>query len=469
MKSYKLLIILSFTLFFQLSTKAIGLQIIDSFDDVTYSEFKIGYEKFLRLNNPQNKTKNSDWLDFSFQYQSKRNFLRSKVDADFRFYINNTKATPSLREMYLQINSTDNSQFTLGRVKLDWHPNESYWQLNHFQNTQGFRLMDTNLEGLTGFHYAIKDGALKLETFLSYFYIPAINPSVDIKDGAVSSNVDWYKLPPKRTIISGSEVDIFYTLNTPEYRDIIFQKSLGLRLSTDWKNEERTFSFASSFFAIYKPERNLRVNAEAYYDPNIDKVAVNANPIVNHHMILGGDLRFHWDDTDFITGLAYVDPSAKLGADFDSLSVSLDSNGNSNRNILETDFFKVEPKYLRETYAHMRLNHKLEHLTLSFNGIYYFSKHPKGSDDFYSETVKWVRAAGVGGLYHINEWSQFGFSLRYDFKRKDNLLNAQYILTPWRSSIFTFGAELIKSPETNSYWSAYRTNDTLYFNAGYTF
>ena len=329
--------------------------------------------------------------------------------------------------------------------------------------------MDTTLEGLTGFHYAMKDGGFKLETFLSYFYIPSLNPSVDIQGGQVSSNVDWYKLPPKRTIISGNEVDIFYSLNMPEYRDIIFQKTLGMRLSYDWKNEEDTFGMQSSFYGVYKPERNLRVNAEAYYDPNIDKVAVNANPIVNHHVILATDLRLFWEKTDLVTGLTYVDPTAKLGADFDSLSVSLDSNGSNVRNALETDFFKVEPKYVRETYAHMRLNHRYQNLTLSLNGIYYFSKHPKGSDDFYSETVKWVRAAGLGGLYHINEWSQLGFSLRYDFKRKDNLLNAQYIITPWRSSIFTFGAELIKSPEANSYWSAYRTNDTFYFNAGYTF
>ncbi|MBC98647.1 MAG: hypothetical protein CME63_12930 [Halobacteriovoraceae bacterium] len=467
MKSYKLLNILCFYILTCLSANAVGLQIIDSTDDITYTELKVGYEKFLRLNNPQNKTKNSDWLDFSFQYESKRSFVRSKVDADLRFYINNTSFSPSLSEMYLQYKSTDESRYTFGRIRLDWHPNEAYWQLNHFQNTQGFRLMDTNLEGITGFHYAHKDSVFRLEFFLSYLYIPALNPSVDVENGNVSSNVDWYKQPPKRTIITGSEVDIFYSLDVPEYRDVLFQKSLGLKITPYWGN--RQSGGEASFFAIYKPERNLRVNAEAYYDPDINKVAVNANPIVNHHVILGYDLRLHWGQSEMTTGLVYVDPTAKLGKDFESLSVSLDEGNENNRNVLSTEFFKVEPKYMRETYAHLRYNHQWEDLTLSLNGIYYFSKHPKGSDDFYSETVKWVRAAGIGGLYQMNEWSQLGFSLRYDFKRKDNLLNAQYILTPWRSSIFTFGAELIKSPKANSYWSAYRTNDTFYFNAGYTF
>ncbi len=467
MRSYKLLNILCFYLVLSQAIHAVGLQLLDSAEDITYTELKVGYEKFLRLNNPQNKTKSSDWLDFSFQYESQRSFIRSKIDADLRFYINNSSFSPSISELYLQYNGVDDTRYTVGRLRLDWHPNESYWQLNHFQNTQGFRMMDTNLEGLTGFHYGIKDPFFKLEFFLSYFYIPALNPSVEVENGNVSSNVDWYKQPPKRTIISGNEVDIFYSLNLPNYRDILFQKTLGLRVAPYWGNQKEGGEL--SFFAVYKPERNLRVNAQAYYDPDIDKVAVNANPIVNHHVILGYDLRLHWDKTSLITGLVYVDPAAKLGADFDTLSVSLDNTTANNRNVLSTEFFEVEPKYMRETYAHLQLNHKWRDLTLSFNGIYYFSKHPKGSDDFYSETVKWVRAAGVGGLYQMNEWSQFGFSIRYDFKRKDNLLNIQYILTPWRASIFTLGAELIKSPQANSYWSAYRTNDTFYFNAGYTF
>ncbi len=464
MNTPKLLNILTFITLFSQTVQAIDPNEVTPMSDSTYKELKVGYEKFLRLNNPQNKTKNSDWLDFSFQYETQRSFIHGKIDADFRFYINNKEISPSLTEMYIQYNGIDQSRYTVGRMKLDWHPNEAYWQLNHFQNTQGFRLMDTNTEGLTGLHYGIKDPVFKLELFLSYFYIPALNPNVKVNDGQVSSNVDWYKRPPTRTIISGNDVDIFYSLNDPAYRDVIFQKTLGLRVAPYWGNKEAGGEV--SFFAIYKPERNLRVNAEAYYDPNIDKVAVNANPIVNHHIVLGYDLRLHGGNTDMTTGLVYLDPTANLGRDFDALSVTLDQN---NRNVLQTDFFKVEPKYMRETYAHFRLNHKWQDLTLSLNGIYYFSKHPKGSDDFYSETTKWVRPAGIGGLYQMNEWSQLSFSLRYDFKREDNLFNAQYIITAWRSSIVTLGAELIKSPKANSYWSAYRTNDTFYINAGYTF
>lgn len=436
----------------------------ESDQDKTHKELKVGYEKFLRLNNPQNKTKNSDWLDFSARYETQRSFIHGKIDADFRYYINTKNISPSLKEMYIQYTGVDHSRYSFGRMKLDWHPNEAYWQLNHFQNTRGFRLMDTKLEGLTGFHYEVKDPVFKFELFLSYFYIPALNPGVLVKNGQVRSNVDWYKRPPTSTVISGNDVGIYYTLNRPKIRDVLFQKTLGLRIAPYWGNRESGGEV--SFFAIYKPERNLRVNAEAYYDPNLDKVAVNANPIVNHHIVLGYDLRLHSGRTNMTTGLVYVDPTAKLGKDFNALSGTLDSNS---RKTFKTDFFKVQPHYMRETYAHFRLNHHWDDLTLSLNGIYYFSKHPKGSDDFYSETTKWVKAAGLGGLYQINEWSQVSFSLRYDFHRQDNLLNAQYIITAWRSSIIKFGCELIKSPKANSYWSAYRTNDTFYFNAGYTF
>lgn len=435
-------------------------------DDLGYQsheEIKVGYEKFLRLNSPQNKTKNSDWLDFGYQYEMKNNSLNAKFDTDLRLYLNTQNFSPSLKEAYIEYESIEGSRYALGRKKIDWNPNEAFWQLNHIQNTQGFRLMDTNTEGLSGFHYSFNDNLLNIDILLSYFSIPSLNPSVSIEDGAVSSNVDWYKLPPKKTIISGNEVDIYYTLNTPEYRDIVIQKSLGLRMGTDFTIAEGVDAQVNAF-SLYKPERTLRVNAEAYYDPSLDKVAVNANPVVNHHMIFGGDYRMYSKNWNLVTGLVHVDPNARLGSDFDSLSLSLENN-----RTLSSEFFKVEPHYIRETYAHFQYGHKWEEFKLSFNSIYYFSKHPESSDDFYSETVKWVRAVGVAGQLQINDWSQATAMIRYDYKRKDNLLSAQYILNLWRSSVLTFGAELIKSPKTSSYWSAYRTNDTFYFNAAYIF
>lgn len=434
----------------------------EGFYDSSRSATRVGYEKFVRLNQPQNKTRNSDWIDLSHTYSLRKNSIEGSFNGDLRLYINNKETSPSLSEAYLRYKGENNSTYTLGRQKLDWHPNESFWQLDHFQNTRGFRLMDMKNEGLTGFHYQTKDGSLKTEIFLSYFYIPSLNPSVKIKDGQVVSNTDWYKRPPEKTIIANQEVDIFYDLNMPEYRDVMVQKSLGARMTYDWGAE--TTKGHISGFSIYKPERRLRINAEAFYDPSRDSVVVNANPIVNHHVMFGAEVRQKFENAELIAGAITIDPNARLGADFDSLSLEIENN-----RTLQSEFFKVEPKYNRESYAHASLNLRNQFSLLSVNYLRYLSKHESGSDDFYSETVKWKNALGFGASHEFYDWLQGTVNLRYDFDRKDNLLNTQIVFLPWRQSSITLGSELIRSPETNSYWSAYRANDTFYLNVGYIF
>ncbi len=423
---------------------------------------KIGYEKFVRLNQPQNKTKNSDWFDFSHSYKFQRGTLEGNFNGDLRFYINNSDFSPSLSEAYLRYQGDGGTTYTLGRQKLDWHPNESFWQLDHFQNTRGFRLMDMKNEGLTGFHYQTRDGALTTEIFLSYFYIPGLNPSVKVENGNVVSNTDWYKRPPERTIVANQEVDIFYDVNMPEYRNIIVQKSLGMRMGLDWSHKETAGEF--NLFSIYKPERRLRINAEAYYEPSIDSVLVNATPVVNHHVMFGGEIRQRYNQFELIAGAITVDPNARLGADFDSLSLEIENNRTT-----PSEYFSVEPIYNRESYAHGSLSYKNDFSLITLNYLRYFSEHIKGSNDFYSETVKWKNAVGLGGSHQFSDWLQGTVSLRYDIERGDNLLNAQAIFLPWRQSTVTLGTELIRSPEVSSYWSAYRANDTFYLNIGYIF
>lgn len=437
---------------------------LDLLEEHKSSTTKVGYEKFLRLNNPQNKTKNSDWLDFSHTYRQSRGSIQGKFSLDARAYLNNQDFSVSPREAYIRYQGENNSTYTLGEQILDWHPNESFWQLDHFQNTRGFRLTDTKIEGLTGFHYKTKDSFLNTEVFLSYFYRPALNPSVKVVNGGVSSNVDWYKRPPEQTIIAGQEVDIFYDLKMPELREVIVQKTLGMRLYADWGTYKNKNRGQISGFYIYKPERRLRINAQAYYDPALQKVAVEANPVVNHHAVYGGEVRQKYRNFEAIAGFVTVDPNAKLGTDFDSLSLTL-----QNQRTIQSDFFTIEPLYDRESYAHTSITWKSEFSLLSFNYLKYFTEHEKGSDDFYSDTVKWVNAVGLGGSYLINDWLHTTLNLRYDLERQDNLLNAQLIFFPWRQSTVTLGTELIKSPNKNSYWSAYRANDTFYINLAYIF
>lgn len=453
----------------------------------------ISYERFVRLNEPASGKRDAfDWLETSYEYDLKRGPIEGRFDGDLRFFINNNKSNISLSEAFFSYTGVTGSKHTLGRQKLDWHPNEQFWQLSHLNGMRNFRLMDQKQEGLIGYKLSTNHGPVKAEYFLSYFYVPTLNPSIELEDGKVVSNTDWYRTPPRQAIVrqNGVPTDIQYEINQPDIRDIFLQKSLGGRLSFDWSGQEpytvkktiikkkkgrkvsvtKTSKMAPVFgrgefsgFAIYKPEANIRINASTQYDTTSGVLPVRADPRVNHHLVFGGMLKQDIGMTKNIAGITYVDPTARLGQDFDAISLQLDEVNEVSR-----QGYLIDPKYDRETYLHFSTSLPGNILSVGINGIHYLTKHDRGNDDFYGDTVRWLSALGFNAAYNISDRLDAVLNLRYDFKRRDNLLDARITIKPFGNAFVNVGLELIRSPSTTSYWSPYRANDTGYVNFGMT-
>ena len=189
----------------------------------------ISYERFVRLNQPEDGEKRDtfDWIETSYKYKMDRGPVKGSFDGDLRFFIKKKQINFSLAEAYLSYKGTDGSLHTLGRQKLDWHPNEEFWQLGHLQGLRNFRLMDRKQEGLLGYHQKLDNGAFKSEFFISYFYIPTLNPGITVKNGEVTSNSDWYRRPPKQALLkeNGDPTNIKYEINEPNYKDIFHTKN----------------------------------------------------------------------------------------------------------------------------------------------------------------------------------------------------------------------------------------------------
>ena len=418
----------------------------------------VDLQHFQNLSTDNSSAKEQTWLQFGGKSLHNGVDWELAAEGDFRFYLDNSEMSISLSELYSRYKD-GSDHYTIGRKRLNWLPNEKFWQLGHIDGVRGFRLLDSKTEGLVGFHFTTKNNLLKTEIFFSYFFIPTLNPGLDIKNGRVSSPMRWVKMPPTKTIVLGVETPITYELERPDMKDVILQKSLGMRVTFEsWLGEFSTY-------AIYKPENNLRINAEAPYDPIDNRVEVLAKPIVNHHVIFGFNMNQMIGFLNLDLGLTYVDPNARLGSDFDSLSGDLDDE----RKTFTSEFFTVEPNYNRESFMTFSLAFEQKDFGAEVNGIHYFSKHEKGSDDFYSDTVRWVSALGVGGYYSITDELHASGSLRYDLKRKDNLLDIETFWTPREHLRVGLGVEFIKSPKKNSYWSAYRSNDIIYTSVGYEF
>jgi len=436
----------------------------------------ISYERFLRLNEPENGGKRNtfDWLDTGYQYKLLRGPISGSFDGDFRFFINDRQFGASLGEAYFSYRGVDGSVHTLGRKRINWNPSEKFWQLNHFQGGRQFRLFDRKQEGLFGYHLKTNHGPLRGEYFLSYIYIPTLNPTIRVEDGNIISNSDWYRRPPEQAIIRASGVasSINYEVNYPSYADIITQKSIGGKLSYAWsfqdlKNEKKEIfgRGQAHVFAIYKPESSIRVNAAAKYNISEARLDVTADPVVNHHLVYGFSFEQEVANTFNRVGLTFVDPSARLGKDFDTLSLEV-ANKTSVDN--RTGYL-VDPKYDRETYLHFSSVLPGRVISATFHGVHYLTNHDRGNDDFYGDTVRWLSALGIGLTYYASDTLTANINFRYDFKRKDNLLDASVSLRPYKNTFVNMGIELISSPTDTSFWSPYRANDTTYIRLGLLF
>lgn len=416
------------------------------------------YQKFYRLNKPIYRSESGDWLGFSYETAPPEKDLDIYLNTDMRFYFQESNSLNySLQEAFVRYGS-DSYSVTVGRKILDWNLNEKYWSLGYLNATQSFTLLSTEEEGVTGVIFNKKLGSFEFEILGSYLFIPQINPAIDFKNGEVHSRSEWVRLPPKKTVLTGIEVPISYNISDYQVDKIIFNRSLGGNIRYGWNNG------GVSAFAIYKPENRLRANASAYYD-NLGnaKVNVTADPTVNHHAYYGFQLYQSFGDIKARGGFSYVDPNAKLGKDF-LIDIS------NARKTFKSEYFNINPRYDKEVYAHMSLNYdKHRKYKLTLNYIHLISDNIRGNDDFFSDTVKWKSTVGGGIQYFFNDSFSAAVDLKYDLVRKDNIFKSEIKYDVKKEISLALGAEILKAPDPASYWSYYRTNDTLYSSVGFIF
>lgn len=422
-------------------------------------EGSVSYEKIYRLNVPAYKSSSGDVINFSYESApiQKGKTLDVFGMGDLKLYFQDNNAVNfSIQEAYARYKN-ENYQLFVGRKILDWNINEKYWSLGYLNGNQAFTLLSTEEEGVTGMLLKKETQNWEFDFLLSYLFVPSINPEVDFKNGEVQSRSDWVRLPPKKTVVSGLEVPIFY--NKPKYNisKIVFNKSLGGNIKYKWSSVG-----GLSAFAVYKPENRLRVNAGAYYDNTLGKVVVDADPTVNHHAYYGIQVYQAFGDVKVRGGLSYVDPNAKLGRDF-PVDIS------NARKIFKSDYFTINPRYEKEAYSHASANLDRQSYALSLNYIHLLTKSMRGNDDFFSDSVKWKRAFGGSLLMRFTDSFHALIDMKYDLERFDNILKSEVRYNYHDKAIFALGLEILKAPKDESYWSYYRANDMLYSTIGFIF
>ncbi len=404
-------------------------------------------------------TSPSDWLSLSFDRQYKSRKLEGLLDANFRLYTGNSDTLYSIPEAYIQFNSLK-SKNALGRKLMDWNRADKTWELGHHNGQQGFNLVGDQQEGLMGLHGERSvTRRLKVNYFASILHIPSLNPGYKFKNGEISSPIAWTMMPPKKMLLEGKQVPIHYEIGDYNAGEIAFQQSLGSRVAYDWK------SGGMQAYGIYKPENKLRVNAEGKLNKNLDRVDVVATPQVNHHLVygVGADQKLT-RRLKMAAGFEVIDPNAHLSTDLGIVDPTIIKNNKRN---FDAEYFKVQPNYQKQSYAHFATNYDAAYCRLGLNYLYNFAKQP--GDEVFGDSVKWHNAVGASVDYNFNDNLSMLMDYKYDIKMGDNVIKNELSYRFLNQMSIAVGLELIKAPREDSYWSVYRENDTVYSNFGYSF
>jgi hypothetical protein len=401
----------------------------------------------------------SNWAIWSMGYSDRAGPVLRQFSGQIQYNQYAGDLVYTVPELYIQYEDSKRFRVSAGRRELDWNPLEKFWMIGEINPLQGLYLQDSTQEGLMGIQLDYPWGPFDLSLFVSYLYVPQMNPRHSIDDGKVTTASRWSTLPPSATMINGNLVPIYYTLESTSVGDVIWQQSLGTRLDYTWS------SGRFGGFGLYKPENRLRMRGDAYYDQQQESVIVKVEPLVNHQLIYGFHGEQRLGNFTLQAAAVVVDPNARVSADLLVIDpIRLERNDRT----VHSQFFTIAPKFYKQRFVMADLTWKRDRWVAGIKAIKQLEEQPVTGDDFYGERSRWQSAVG-GELSFEMDKSNFQAEMRYDFEHQANLLalRADYQLI--KQINLSLSLEMIEVGSDDSYWSAYRTNDVVYSRITYLF
>ena len=351
----------------------------------------------------------------------------------------------SAPEAYVKYEWSDSS-LTMGRSLLEWGYLDAVWGFGKINNRKNFDFFEPGLEGLTGLVYTKEAPGMSFSIFGSVVYVPELNPgqNYDEDKGTIDCNNPWCR-PQSSTapLEDGKEVPVFYSIEYPEVTDVIFRYSAGARVAMD------IGPTTLEVFGIRKPENQLSVAAEYYYDIDVgDKgtAFVDVTPQVYYHDVLGANIKFKLTDdiTAYGGGLSVTPNTYPDGI---------------NPRIVYTG---LKPKKKKEDYLG--------------GGVFYEGAKIKGGahyvarvsdydleSDLLVEYPRWNQAFNINISSVLTRKLSVAFDYKFDMLTEDRLtmFSASYIVA--RNMLASAGVNMIgTSDDVESFWSNFSNNDSVY-------
>ncbi len=373
-------------------------------------------------------------------------------DWSFRFntsvqYEDNGLFLFSLKELSIskKINKLD---LSFGRFPLEWSSTDASWGLGKINNRENFDFFHPGQEGLAGLNarYNLSSN-LSLDIFGSFFYIPELNPPLNINksERTIDSNSPWADAPDRTAEVgsSGTVFDLLYDVNVPEIMDIIFKPTYGLSL-----NFNNDF-ISTNFFYIRKPENKLTNKAEVSIPSSSTTTAVvSIDPLEFKHHVFGGEFNYHLHD-HFNPYIGYISSLAddKPSDDFEIVSKNIGVGITVERN--DESYLSVGSRGEIKSFKY--------HLGY-LSRVSDFSK-----TNILTGLPRWDQVLNFSISGNFTEKISFAGDVKYDFGSKDRVyyFGASYLIKPYLST--SLGAQIIGSPQNgDGYWANYRQNDSVF-------
>jgi hypothetical protein len=345
-----------------------------------------------------------------------------------------------------------NSKLTFGRKILDWGMLDGNWGMGKLNNRVNFDGFEPKQEGLTGitFDHFNRDNGFKMSLFGSVIYIPEMNPGtkIDKENGTVTCQNPWCKEPaPTADTGNGKQTPIFYNVNYPELTDVIFRYSVGARLGID-----RGLVALEGYYTK-KPENQLSTTAEVSVSPQGDLITADVTPQFYYHEVSGADLKLRPFKNITVYGSAY--------------RIRPEKYPDGNEPYIQ--YTGIKPKKKLEEYVGGGVIFNDGEIKAGVNYIARVSEF-NIEDDPLVEYPRWNQAYHVSLSAHLTRKLSVGFDYKYDMLTEDRLTmyRANYEFNP--NMLVSLGANIIGSSEnTDSYWSDFINNDSVFSSFKYVF
>ena len=92
-----------------------------------------------------------------------------------------------------------------------------------------------------------------------------------------------------------------------------------------------------------------------------------------------------------------------------------------------------------------------------------------GGGSIFGDGLKWQNSLGVEAKYIFSDAASLKLNYKYDLSSSDKILSQEFLYKINKTALLTTGLEILESPEDSSFWSSFRSNDTLYSNLSITF